>query len=117
MNSTPRKINSNLAISLYFLIKLAHVLVSGITIYLGYELFVLGVTGRASLSVETRSVSGQLLNAAPGLFFALGGIIALICSIWKGVKVEWQRLNDYLTLGIVSSEETGVEAGAKDEKP
>ena len=88
------------------------------TIYLGYELFVLGVTGQASLSVETHSVKGQLLNAAPGLIFALGGIVALICSIHKGVKIESKLLKDFLTLGIASPDTTGVEApAAKEDKP
>jgi hypothetical protein len=47
-----------------------------------------GVTGKASISVESGKVSGQLLNAAPGLFFAIGGVVGIICSIVKGVKVS-----------------------------
>jgi hypothetical protein len=80
--------NQNLVIVLYFTIKALPVIVSGIAIYLGYKLFILGVTGAASLSVETGTVGGQLINAAPGLFFSVGGIVALIVSIWKGVKVD-----------------------------
>jgi hypothetical protein len=68
-------------------------IISGIAIYLGYKLFVLGVTGQASLSVDTKSISGQLLNAAPGLFFAVGGIIALITSVWKGSNFSFSRAN------------------------
>ena len=63
-------------------------LISGFAIYLGYKLFILGVTGEASLSIESDKVTGQLINAAPGLFFALGGISSLIISIWKGVKID-----------------------------
>lgn len=67
--------------------KILPMLIAGFCIYLGYNLFILGVTGQASISIESETVSGQLLNAAPGLFFAIGGIIALIFSIIKGVKI------------------------------
>lgn len=73
---------------MYFFFKFATLVVSAGAIYLGYRLFILGVTGRASLVINSPSVSGQLLNAAPGLFFAVGGIVALIVIVWKGVKVD-----------------------------
>ena len=73
---------------LYFFFKMLPVLVSGACIFLGYRLFVLGVSGVASLSVDAKTVQGQLLNAAPGLFFAIGGIVALILVVLKGVNVD-----------------------------
>jgi hypothetical protein len=76
-------------ISLYFLTKTVPTLVAGGAIFLGYKLFILGVTGQASLTVQSTSIGGQLLNAAPGLFFALGGLICLGISIVKGVAVTW----------------------------
>jgi hypothetical protein len=79
-----------LDIVLYYVFKLGAQVVSGLAIYLGYRLFVLGVSGQASLSINNNTVSGQLLNAAPGLFFALGGIIALIFSIRKGVQIDYR---------------------------
>jgi hypothetical protein len=72
----------------YFLFKIIPVLVSCFSIYLGYRLFILGVTGKASLVVHSSKMSGQLLNAAPGLFFALGGIAALIVIVWKGGAIN-----------------------------
>ncbi len=84
----PRGPNQRIALVLYFLFKICLVVVSGLSIWLGYRLFVLGVSGEASLSVNAQDVSGKLLNAAPGLFFALGGIVALIVIAWKGVKVK-----------------------------
>lgn len=81
--------NSNLAIALYFLFKTIPYAVSGFSIYLGYKLFILGVTGAASIVIEAHSIGGQLLNAAPGLFFAVGGIAALIAAIVKGISVKW----------------------------
>ena len=90
MHDAPiRGLNPNLVYSLYFMFKLLPVVVSGISIYLGYMLFILGVTGKASLSIESNTVSGQLINAAPGLFFAIGGIVALIIIVWKGVKINF----------------------------
>lgn len=80
--------NGNLVIIMYFIVKIIPMIISGFAIYLGYKLFILGVTGEASLSVESDKVTGQLINAAPGLFFALGGIASLIISIWKGVKID-----------------------------
>ena len=81
--------NGNLVIVLYFLMKMLPMVVSGIAIYLGYKLFILGVTGEASISVDTVTVSGQLINAAPGLFFAVGGITGLIVSVIKGVEIDF----------------------------
>ena len=85
---TPAK-QANKTIYLFFTTKILPMIISGGAIYLGYKLFILGVTGQASLSIETKTVSGQLLNAAPGLFFAGGGIISLIYSIYKGVEIDF----------------------------
>lgn len=30
----------------------------------------------------------RYLNAAPGLFFAVGGIVALVVIVWKGTDVD-----------------------------
>jgi hypothetical protein len=86
-NVSKENINNNLFIVLYYVFKIIPMLIAGGAIYLGYKLFILGVTGKASLSVNSKEISGQLLNAAPGLFFAIGGIIAIIISIWKGVSI------------------------------
>ena len=92
MENVPvQKLNPNLLLIIYFLFKTLPMLISGGAIYLGYRLFILGVTGQASLSINSDSISGQLLNAAPGLFFAVGGIVALIISIWKGVVVRFNE--------------------------
>jgi hypothetical protein len=78
----------NLAFALYYVFKISPMVISGMAVYLGYRLFVLGVTGQASLSIESDTVSGQLLNAAPGLFFALGGIVTAMMMIVKGAGFE-----------------------------
>ncbi len=84
----PHGPNQRLALILYFTFKILAIMVSGLSIWLGYSLYVLGVSGEASLIVNAEDASGQLLNAAPGLFFALGGIVALIVIVWKGVEVK-----------------------------
>lgn len=84
----PRGPNQRLALILYFVFKYFLVAVSGLSIWLGYRLFVLGVTGEASIIVDAKEIGGQLLNAAPGLFFGVGGIIALIVIACKGVEVK-----------------------------
>ena len=67
---------------LWYIFKTAGILVGGMALYLGYRLFILGVTGKASLSVQHGSARAQLLNAAPGLFFALGGLALVGWAIW-----------------------------------
>ncbi|HKO96190.1 MAG TPA: hypothetical protein VJU86_04320 [Pyrinomonadaceae bacterium] len=84
-----RSEHSNFAIGLYFLFKLAPAIGAIFSIYLGYRLFLLGVTGQASLSLDSHSVKGQLLNAAPGLFFAIGGIAVLLIVVWKSVDLRF----------------------------
>ncbi|MBY6017883.1 hypothetical protein KUW04_08845 [Halomonas denitrificans] len=75
-NLSGRRTNPNLVLCFHFLLKIVPMIFSGMSIYLGYDLFILGVTGEASLNLESKSVSGQLLNAAPGLFFAVGVLLA-----------------------------------------
>ncbi|WP_428034833.1 hypothetical protein [Amphritea sp.] len=87
-------INPNLMFTLYFFAKMIPALISGLSIYLGYKLFILGVTGQASLSIESKEISGQLLNAAPGLFFAIGGIVSLIVISLKGFKLNFDSSSD-----------------------
>ena len=85
---SPHGPNQRLALILYFLFKFFLIAIAGFAIWLGYDLFKLGVSGQASLVVNATNVSGQLINAAPGLFFAVGGIAALIVIAWKGVEVK-----------------------------
>jgi hypothetical protein len=88
---SPSRLSGNLLVTLYFISKLVPMCISAVAIYLGYRLFVLGVTGQASLVINANSVGGQLLNAAPGLFFAVGGIVALITAVWKGSAFTFAR--------------------------
>ena len=87
MNKIPPKSNGILA--MYFAFKALPALGGILSVCLGYRLFILGVTGQASLSVNSTTVQEQLLNAAPGLFFALGGIATLLTVVWKGVDVTF----------------------------
>jgi hypothetical protein len=52
-------VRSNFATGMYFLFKALPAAGGIFAIYLGYKLFILGVTGQASLSIESKSVSGQ----------------------------------------------------------
>jgi len=72
--------------TMFFLFKALPIIGGCLSIWFGYRLFILGVTGRASLSVGTQTIRGQLLNAAPGLFFAIGGIVVLVIAVWRGYK-------------------------------
>ncbi len=80
--------NRDLAVTLHYVFMIIPYLVAGFTIWLGYHLFILGVTGEASLVVNTVTVKGQLLNAAPGLFFVLAGIIVIVVRIRTDVDIH-----------------------------
>ena len=80
--------HSNLVLILHYLFKITCVAAGFGTVYLGYRLFILGVTGKASLSLQTDEVRFQLLNAAPGLFFAIGGVWIVVCAIRKGAQIS-----------------------------
>jgi hypothetical protein len=62
-------------------------------------------------------VNGQLLNAAPGLFFGVGGLVTLGVTIWKGVEIKvspvspgqaLRRLTTVSTLSILLGETWNV---------
>jgi hypothetical protein len=82
-------INNGSVILLHYLFKMLPVFVGAFAIWLGYKLFVLGVSGQASLDVQSKTIKAQLLNAAPGLFFAVGGIVIVIVSVWKGTRIKY----------------------------
>jgi len=58
-------------------------LVSALSIYLGYKLFVLGATGGFHFSSGIGGIRLDLVSVAPGLGFAFFGMI--IC--WKALNV------------------------------
>lgn len=82
------ELNQNLLICLYFLYKLTPAPVIAYAMYLGFELYVQGVSGHASLVIDAHDVKGRLANGAPGLFFGVGGITALIIWIMKGLRIN-----------------------------
>jgi hypothetical protein len=66
------------------------VVVGGIlSLYLGYALFVKGVSGKASLKVEYDKSKLQLANAAPGIFFGLLGAFILVFTMWKAPALDY----------------------------
>jgi len=62
-------------------------LIGGFLCWLGYRLFEIGVSGKASLSAERGKVKFQLLNASPGIFFALFGSIVILISVSQKTKI------------------------------
>ena len=57
-------------------------------IFLGVLLFKWGVSGNASLILEKKGFKFQLLNGAPGLFFALFGLVILFTGISGKLIIE-----------------------------
>jgi hypothetical protein len=88
-NIDPTLEHSNTALRYYYIFKISTVMAPLLPIYLGYRLFILGVSGDASLIVESDTLDAQLINAAPGLILSVSGVAALIFVIVKGVKVTY----------------------------
>ncbi|MGS0695309.1 hypothetical protein [Shewanella sp. 0m-4] len=59
--------------------------VSGLSIYLGYDLFVQGASGEFQFSAESEGKSVSLISVAPGLGFALFGMLIAITTLLKTI--------------------------------
>jgi len=57
--------------------------VSGLSIYLGYKLFLAGATGQFQFSISGGKASATLLSVAPGLGFAVFGMIIALFALFK----------------------------------
>jgi len=61
--------------------------VSGLSIYLGYKLFLVGATGGFTFSSSAQTGIGlNLVSAAPGLGFAAFGMIIASVALFKLIK-------------------------------
>lgn len=74
-------------------LRLVAIIIGGLSLYLGYNLFIKGVTGQASISLNTSTVTGQMLNAAPGAFFALAGVVIIIISLYNKEEITIMHPN------------------------
>ena len=86
------KVNTNLMMVFTFIYKICQLLVGGFITWLGYTLFIKGITGQVSIVVDTKGLNGQLINASPGVFLAIGGIIIIVMSIRKGLDIDYKNL-------------------------
>jgi hypothetical protein len=57
--------------------------VSGLSIFLGYKLFLAGATGQFQFSVSSGKVSAVLLSVAPGIGFAAFGMLIAVFALFK----------------------------------
>jgi hypothetical protein len=65
--------------------------VSGMSIYLGYKLFLAGATGEFKFNAETEKAKVGIVSVAPGIGFAAFGMFIAIYSPFAVQKV--QKLN------------------------
>ena len=79
------------------ILRLVSILIGGMSIILGYLLFIKGVTGEASLSIDSKTVSGQLINAAPGLFFTISGVAIIFFALFKKQILEVRKVSTALS--------------------
>jgi len=59
-----------------------------VLVVVGALLFKWGISGAASLSAEGRGIRFSLLNAAPGLFFALFGMAVMGVGTWRQLTYD-----------------------------
>lgn len=69
------------------------VLAATLCIYLGYLLFIKGVSGQASLKAQVDRSKLQVVNAAPGIFFAIFGAAILCVMVFHVVIVSGPETN------------------------
>lgn len=66
------------------------ILLAGLVlIYLGYRLFIDGISGKSSLKAKRGDGGIELINAAPGLFFCFFGFLLLGIMSFKEVKLSF----------------------------
>ncbi len=63
--------------------------------FLGYKLFIRGITGGFKLSAEYKGIKADLISASPGIFFILTGTIIISIVIYKGLTLEQVTTNAY----------------------
>jgi tetratricopeptide (TPR) repeat protein len=83
-------------------------LLGGLLCWLGYKLFEIGVSGKASLSAEHGKLKFQLVNASPGIFFALFGSFLIFSGISQTTKYYAKQLEGGRTF------EVGLEKGQQE---
>lgn len=62
--------------------------VSALSIFLGYKLFVAGATGRFMFSVVKGEAAVNFFSVAPGLGFALFGMLIAIYALRKVIRTK-----------------------------
>ena len=77
-------------------------------IYLGYRLFILGVSGEASLKAKNGNGNLEFLNAAPGLFFCLFGFALLTMMSFKSIEVSIPGVDGGINVLLADALEDGV---------
>lgn len=68
------------------LISLFSIIVSGITIYLGYKLVLMGVKGEFTIFSEYKGIKLNLWSLSPGVLFLIGGVSILIFALPRILK-------------------------------
>src|SRR5262245_20429053 len=80
-----------LAIVTVGLFKTATIAAASMAIYLGYRLFILGVTGSSDVTGKGHEWQLTIKRAAPGTVFALFGAVVLGMTVWTGMELKLQE--------------------------
>ena len=73
--------------------KILAIIFGGISIWLGYRLFIMGVTGEFDFYGDLTGFTAKLASASPGVFFALLGAIIIICAVRQRKRLDETKLD------------------------
>jgi hypothetical protein len=77
-----------------------------ILLWIGYNLFVLGATGRMTLSAKSHTVSGKITNLSPGVFCFLAAAAISVVALNDRAETDMKK-----TSTTESRKATGAAAG------
>lgn len=73
--------------------KILAIIFGGIFVWLGYRLFIMGVTGEFDFYGDLTGFKAKLASGSPGVFFALLGAITIICAVRQRKHVDKTKLD------------------------
>lgn len=110
MNNPAVAFNPAVALLMVRVIERSIILLAGLLlIYLGYRLFIAGVSGKASLKAKNGDRNFEFLNAAPGLFFCLFGFVLLSTMSFKTITVSLPTVEGAINVLLADALEEGKE--------
>lgn len=85
----PAAIAAYLNLALVYLLKITCFIIGYLTIKLGYQLLLKGVTGEFKFIAKYKGVKADIVSASPGLLFVLLGSVIIIFAMSSTKSIEF----------------------------